>query len=403
MSPFVNYFRSPDRATCLNLTVARLLVCGIAVRKITSFPYAALALFPDDVFADNPYGFLSWLRPPNASWIQVEQAIAVALLLMCAVGLSRRFASFSAALLLTHMEGLSLAVSADKTSSLLAYFLIFYGLFCAVDRISLDALLEERRRSASDVGATLMKEDHSRTVTLEALKWFLVALAGIYFLTGFGKWRSSGWGMAWASAENIRLSLLHNTVWRTIPLSPLAEFLCDHPLLLALAGHGTMLLELGFLVTVLAGLPITPFVVGLISMHLIILFAMDVDYFRDMAILHFTFFAWDSLAARLQRSKRLTVVFDDRSAACMNLLSLFKQADVAGHLHFVASSDAATPRPSQHVAGIRVIDDAGRESIGYDGVVSLLSYQGLTRPLAWLMALPPVRTAFVISGQRSRR
>jgi predicted DCC family thiol-disulfide oxidoreductase YuxK len=402
MTLFVNYFRSADRSTCLNLSVARVIVCCIAARKITSFPYSGMALFPDEVFAGNPYAFLAWLCPPTAGWILVEQAVTVALLLMCAVGLARRFAAFSAGLLLTHMEGVTLAVSSDKTSSLLAFFLIFYGLFCAVDRITLDALLAERRRSARDSAAGLMKNEGSAAVTLETLKWFLVAFAATYFLTGFGKWRMSGWGIAWGSAENIRLSLLHNSVWRTIPLTPFAQFLCDHQLLLALAGHGTMLFELGFLGAVLAGLPITPFVAGLIGLHVVLIFAMDVDYFRDMGLLHFTFFAWDMISARLQRSTKLTVAFDDRDPLCMGVLSLFKQADVAGGLRFVPSSSADAPGPAGAVARIRVIDEAGRQACGYDGVVALLAYQGLTRPIAWLMAIPPVAAVGRLISRRGR-
>jgi hypothetical protein len=240
--------------------------------------------------------------------VLLEQGVAVVLLIMCALGFARAISSIGAALLLTHLEGICFAVENEKTATNLAFFLILYCLFRHVDSIGLDDFLASRQQSTGVLNSELKENSRSKPVPLEVLQWFLLTLALIYFFTGFSKLQVGGWSLAWGSWENIRLAIVHNALGRTLPISPLAEFLAGQPLLLALAGYGTLFLEAGFLVAVLARLPITPFFVGLAGMHAIILIAMDVDYFTDMAFLYTAFFAWDSVAGWLQRGQKLKVV-----------------------------------------------------------------------------------------------
>lgn len=404
MNLFINYFRCATRPTCLNLAMARLILCVYGIWKTLSYPYASTAYFPNEMFGGELYASLSYLRPPPAHWIVLEQALAAGSLLLCAAGFKRGTSAMCAAMMLTHMEGFAHAVENEKTATNLAFFLIFYGMFRDSDTLSWDGWLAARKRSRPELSGELRTA--LTPVTLDALKWFLVTLAGIYFFAGFGKWRESGWGFSWASGENIRLSLLTCATQLTLPVAPIGEFLCRHPTALSLAGYGTMLLELGFLLAVLAGLPITPFIAGLAGMHWVILQAMNINYFADMGFLYLAFVAWDDLAARLQRSRRLLVVYDENDPRWMSILLLFRRSDVTGGLRFVASCDETAPQPSGNGIGMRVIDEMGREACGYDGVVALLAYQGLTRPLAWLLSIPPVaasvRMALWATGHRPR-
>jgi hypothetical protein len=386
LNVFINYFRCSTRRTCLNLSLARFFICCLGAWKLGSSPYAGLATFPEQCFEENFHAMLAWLRPAAAGWIQAEQAIGVACLILCAFGVARRFTAFGAALILSHLEGVALAVCSDKTASLVSYFLIFYGMFSAVDTITWDALRKRCKCPQAELSADLAGAATPGGVRLEALAWFLVTMAAIYFLTGFGKWRAAGWGTAWGTAENMRLALLNNAVGRTIPLPPLGEFLCSHELLLALAGRGTLILEFGFLVAVLAGLPITPFVVGLIGMHVGILYSMEVNYLRDMGMLHLAFLAWDSSVERLQRRHNLVVFHGDCRPRCLSWLLLAKHADVTGGLRFIATAAPTHESGGSTASGLCVVDAAGCSHTGSNAVVLLLTYLGFARPIARLLA-----------------
>jgi predicted DCC family thiol-disulfide oxidoreductase YuxK len=102
------------------------------------------------------------------------------------------------------------------------------------------------------------------------------------------------------------------------------------------------------------------------------------------------FLAWDSLAARLQRGRKLTIVYDDNCAFCMRVLLLVKDCDIAGGLRFLGSSDPGVPRGHDYTSAMFVFDQNGHACRGYDGFVHLFSYIGLTKPFAWFVSLAPV-------------
>ena len=390
MNLFVNYFKSDERPSCLNLAAARFILCLYGAWKVATYPYVAAVSFPEEFLHGSSAALLGALRWPSPGWMLAEQSLAVGMLLLCAVGLFRAVSSFGAAFLITHMAGLAFAVENEKTAVNVAFFLIFYGIFRHADSIGLDDFLQSRHSPLAVLNKTLRQTAASRPVALEALKWFLVALACIYFFTGFSKWQAGGWSLAWGSWENIRLAILNNAVVRTLPISPLGEFLVGEPLLLGIAGYGTLLLELGFLFAVLAGLPITPFLLGLAGMHAVILLAMRVNYFTDMVFLYTAFFAWDALAGRMQSARRLMVVYDENCSFCIRVLLLFQKCDVTGGLRFVGPRDPKAPKGYDYHSAMFVFDGNGTAHRGYEGFVALFSYLGLTRPLAWILATPPI-------------
>jgi predicted DCC family thiol-disulfide oxidoreductase YuxK len=295
-----------------------------------------------------------------------------------------------AALLMSHLAGLSFAFNADKTFLLPVYFFIFYGIYRGQDSLTFDHFRSLRSKSQTDLNALLQAMGEAPAAVLSALKWLLLALAAIYFFTGYGKIKIAGWGFDWAAADNIRLSLLHNPIARGIELPPVGAFLLEQPWLLSLMGPGTLFLELGFVVAVLAGRAVTPFIVGLAGLHLGILLAMNVNYLTDMLFVYAALFAWDSLGRWLQGGQKLMVVYDDNCSFCSRILLSVKTCDLVGGLQFVGSSDPEAPRAHNYSEAMFVFDNHGGVFRGYDGFVRLAEFIGLTRPLAWLMALPPV-------------
>jgi len=387
---FINYFRSNERSTCLNLAVARFVICCYGAWKVASYPFLQAASFPDAFLSWNPYNYLSAFCLQSGYGVLLEQGVAVVLLIMCALGFARGVSSFGAAFLLTHMEGVCFAIENQKTATNLAFFFILYCIFRRADSIGLDDFLASRRQSPDMLNKALKENASSHRINLETLKWFLLTLALIYFFTGFSKWQAGDWSLAWGSPENLRLAILNNALGRTLPISPLGEFLAGQPLLLGIAGYGTLFLELGFLIAVLARFSVTPFLLGLAGMHAVIRVAMNVNYFTDMVFLYMAFVAWDSLAEWMQRGRILTVVYDEKCPFCMRTLLMLKKCDVAGGLRFVGSSDSEAPVGYDYASALFVFDQNDRAYEGYDGFVAMISYLGITRPLAWIMAFPPL-------------
>jgi len=385
---FVNYFRTPNRSTCLNLTVARVTICLYLAWKVSTFPFGEIADFPPEFLAVNKHALLADLRFGHHGLLLAEQTIAVICLILCAVGFRTGVTSFVAAILITHLAGLSFAFNAEKTFLLPAYFLIFYGLYREQDSLTLDRFLSLRRTSREQLNKLLKVSPGS--APLSALKWLLLSIAAIYFFTGYGKIRITGWSLDWGSAENIRSCLLFDTVERGVALWPFGRWLLDQPVLLAGIGVATLFLELSFLVIVLCRLPITFSVLGLVGMHVGILLGMRTNYLTDMGFVFAALVAWDSLAHRLQSGRNLTVVYDENCAFCMRVLLLAKSCDVAGGLRFIGPSDSGAPQGYDYDEAMFVFDESGRAFRGYEGFVELFFYLGLTKPVAWFMALSPV-------------
>ena len=390
---FINYFRSARRSTCLNLAIARIIICFYCIWKVSTFPFGELAAFPEAFFEGNSHAILGMWRFTHPWILIAEQVVAVVCLIFVMVGFRTGFFSFVAALLITHLAGLSFAVTAYKTFLLPAYFLIFYGIYRTQDLLTVDHFCSMGSVPQGHLNQRLQSAESAPAATLSALKWLLLCMAAIYFFTGFGKFKVAGWDFDWAAAENIRLSLLHNAINRGISLPPLGGLLLEHPWILGLMGAGTLLLELGFVVVVLCGGPITPFILGLAGMHFGILLTMHVNYLTDMMFIYAAFLAWDSLAGRLQRGRNLTIVYDDNCTFCMRVLLLVKDCDIAGGLRFLGSSDPGVPRGHDYTSAMIVFDQNGHAFRGYDGFVAVFSYLGLTRPLAQIMVVPPVAYA----------
>jgi predicted DCC family thiol-disulfide oxidoreductase YuxK len=357
---------------------------------VSTFPFAELATFPDGFLEANNHALLGSLRLTHAGWLLTEQAFAVICLLSCAIGLWTGVTSFIAALIMSHLAGLSFAFNADKTFLLPVYFFIFYGIYRGQDSLTFDHFCSLRRKSQEDLNTLLQATGQSPMAALFALKWLLLASAAIYFFTAYGKIKIAGWGFDWAAADNIRLSLLHNPIARGIELPPVGAFLLEQPWILSLMGPGTLLLELSFLVVVLVGRTITPFIIGLAGMHLGILLSMRVNYLSDMLFVYAALFAWDSSSKRLQGNQKLMVVYDENCSFCARILLLVKTCDLIEGLQFVSSSDPQAPQSHHYSEAMFVFDHEGGVFSGYDGFVRLFDFIGLTKPLAWLMAFPPL-------------
>lgn len=290
MDWFVNYWHEPRRATGLNLAVARVFVCLLAAWKVTAYPFGGVAAYPAYLVESGAPGL--WrLWPEYGRWIGWEQGFAVLCLGGCACGLAPGVTAVTAAALIAHLTAVAWPVCNEKTWLPLVYFLLIYGIFRHEDRYVAwpappagPAPDPERADTAP-----------GRTATLDALKWFLVTVALLYFFAGLHKLRGGGWAVEWASPVNISRMLEDRALCRGTPLPPAASWLVRSPSMLGAVGFSTIALELGLLVAVVTNRLLTPCLLGLAAMHFGIHATMSVNYLTDMGAMYLVFVPWDTL------------------------------------------------------------------------------------------------------------
>lgn len=290
MSLFINYWANPERPTVFNLRVARILIGALGVWKTATYPFTAIATFPEFALtADSRFAgqnFFFAVCRPSAVGLRWEQAAAVAALALFAIGWRTGLTGALAALLLAHLTGLNFLLVNERTFLPIIYFLILYALF---------------RHEAP--------RPHQPQIArcrLSCMAYFLLVLSLIYFFTGWAKVKGGGGTFAWASASNIKAILQHNAITHIHETPAAMTWLLNRHALCAAVGAGTLMLELGFVWAVLLRRAVTPFFLGLAGMHAGILLTMQVNYLSDFGAIYLLFIPWDELRDRwIRRSAPL--------------------------------------------------------------------------------------------------
>lgn len=291
MDWFVNYWHQPCRKTSLNLSVARISVCLLAAWKVTAYPFSGVAVYPLTLVQSGAPGLWT-LWPDYGDWIAWEQAVAVACLVSCAIGLASGITAFVAAALISHLTAVAWPVCMEKTWLPMVYFLLIYAIFRHEDR----SVLWPVPRPPLDVDQNLPEAaGDGRGSGLHSLRWFLVTLALVYFFAGLHKLEGGGWTLAWASPVNMSRLLEERALCRGNTPAQLVTWLQQSPLALGAMGLLTIVLELGLLAAVLMNRFLTPCFLGLAAMHLGIVATMNVNYFTDLCAMYLVFIPWDAL------------------------------------------------------------------------------------------------------------
>ena len=310
MPVFVNYFADDTRSSPLNLTIARVVFAGYLIWKTVWYDWGLFAAVPY-IGVDN----YSFLVPSNPTVLVVEKWLLIGLLVAVMLGYRLGVTTFLSAVLVAHLGAVRYTlVTSGGTTSLFfsAYFLIMLGLYREQDVLTLDAVrrspqaLRDGGTETSETtlgGApsliadlrTRVESPSRRSYRMTALKWNLVIIALVYFGSGFDKLVSGG--LAWAAVDNLSRILL---VWNTLyahPI-PIGGAMLEYPLLISAAAVGTLVLEVGLLVAVLARAPITLFIVGILSMQIVIALAVG-PFFFDVFAFFAMFVAWDTIYERV--------------------------------------------------------------------------------------------------------
>ncbi|EMA38677.1 hypothetical protein [Halococcus hamelinensis] len=304
MALFINYVRDETRSTPLNLAAARMILASYLVWKTVWYDWPRLLATPFTV-ADT----YTFLVPASPAVLVVEKWVLIGLLVLVLVGYRLGLTTFLSALLVGHLGAVRYTVNTSGGTTALffsVYFLVLFGLYRDQDVLTADVLwraLRRRlthdtageRRSSPETAIPRSPAFEGASYPMTALKYDLVVIAIVYFGGGVDKLLSGG--LAWAGPANLsRIILVRNALYsQPVPIGP---SLLQYPVLVSAAAVGTLVLELGLLVAVVARLPIGPFVVGVLGMQTVIAVAIG-PFFFDVFVFFAMFLPWDTLYSRL--------------------------------------------------------------------------------------------------------
>lgn len=388
MSLFVNYVRDSVRDSPVNVAVARVLLSVLLIWKTLSYQWAAIGTWPVTLWGS--YTFLH--PPPVEALLPLEQWVLAFVLVLFALGYRTRWTSVVGAFLVAHMAAVRWSLNYSGGTEMyfvMSHFLLVFGLFREQDVVSVDTL----RRTADETLTSLndhLQSPTDRTHRADALKWCLVVFAILYFGSAVGK-VVGGPLPEWVAAENIARYTLHRNVMLRVD-RPFGNLLLQEPLLLWGAAVGTVVLEGGFLVAVLLGVSITPFVVGLVGMHVVIALGIG-PFFFDNIVLFALFVPWDRVYERAAFDRAVDVVYDEHCYFCARSLYLFEVLDVNDTVTFYSqytAPDAYEERTDVAFESAMYAFADGETYRGYEAFRELLRQFTVFFPLVWFMGRRPV-------------
>ena len=269
-------------ASARELAALRIGLCAILAGRLAFGPYAEVAGQPRELFRPISFMELMPAMPPKPLVIAL-QAVGVLAALLAALGLRTRIA-----LPLALACGIFLNGMLTSTGKVVHNDLTL--LLCLVPLLA--------ARSADDWSLDAKRAGGTRSELPSRLYgWPLrtaaIVVAGAYFFAGLAKLVNSG--AAWVTSDNLRWALYASGD------SDLALFIADRPWLAHALAAGTLLLELGFPLVLLAPRAAWFFVPAVVALHTAIWLAMGLDYSAQAATAVVVFTNWVVVVAAVRR------------------------------------------------------------------------------------------------------
>lgn len=388
---FLNYFGNTVRDSPFNLAAARALLGVWLGWKMLWYDWSE---FVHTSYRAAVQPSWEWAIPVEAPWLlTVEKWLLIGLLLLVVIGYRVRATATLSAFIAMHLGTVRFTlVTTGETEAIFlgSMMLLFFGLYAEYDRLSLDEIRRSARASPEKLAEQLQSSE-DREFAMPQLKYSLLIFAIIFFGSGFDKILKSG-GIGWIQPDTLaRIITVRSQIytWDYDIAMVIAEF----PLLSSLGAVGTILLETGFLLVVLAGWSITLFALGFIGFTLSNYVVFGI-FFADTLFFVSVFLAFDRVHAALATDREVDVVFDDRCRFCMRSLIPFKYFDVAETITFYGQSNAPErygEREDVDFDRAMYLFHDGKSYEGYDAFRQLFRQYRLFLPVSWIMGLKPVR------------
>ena len=264
----VSFFTTPGSP--IDLAVMRIGVATLWLQQARNYNFMQFAQLPDSMIVPPLYcGWIYELGLIRTDLTQFMKWVFYPAMVLTLLGLFTRVTTVMAAIsafylmALTHFDG-----KVDHPNHILVWLIGLLATAPCGDAWSLDALRRRQPRPADAVVYALPIQ----------FCWLFIGL--IYFFPGFWKlWNS---GLEWALSDHLKLTL-HHYWW--MKRDSLVKLRVDqYPLLLMLAGLGTLVFEIGFLFCVFNRRLHALLIVAGQTFHLSIRYLLGISFFSLRAI-----------------------------------------------------------------------------------------------------------------------
>lgn len=372
------------------MSVARFVIGIYIIAKVVSLDWSVPAEWP--VFLHTEYTWLIFSQV-HLDYFWIEGLLLLGSLTLFTFGYRTGLTAFLSAVLVAHFSGIYFMIHNSGTIQTFLfdiYLLIIYGLYTYHDEISIDELRRTGGRNLSDLNS-LLKSTSSTKKNLPFLKLVLITVGLTYFFNGLIK-IVNGPVWEWVTPASLNRYMTAQQILTRKQL-PVAEFFIQHPEIAFIAAVGTIILEAGFIVSIVKDWAYDLFIVGLIGMHTVIAFALT-PFFWNHYIVFALFLPWDSFYTRLLPDEEMDVFYDEHCYFCARSLVLLKHLDLKNCLNFHSQSDAQEGYVEQeridYEKGMFAFDDETSYT-GYYAFMAIFNHLRITAPISWLMKLPGIR------------
>ncbi|WP_434531046.1 DCC1-like thiol-disulfide oxidoreductase family protein [Haloarcula sp. NS06] len=379
-----NYFKNSVRASPVNTAFARVLLSLYILWKIHSYDWLELTEWPSYLL---PHYLIT---PP--SWAVVSLGVATVALAAVIVGYRLRVSAFIAAVAVSHLgilrasSGLS---GSEQSMQIAAYILVFIALYSESDYLTIDKLRQTSEKPLADLNSHLKDHPTDDSFAHPVLKYALLLVTILYFGSGVGK-VIKGPIQAWIQPESLARYIV---AWGLKDQTqPLMGLFLNNELLLWLSTIGTLVLELGFLIAVVVGVAIWPFLLGMAAMHVVIALSVG-PFFIDQLVFLGLFVPWDRLYSRWAHDEPLDIVYDEHCYFCNQSLHIFPYLDINDTVTFYSQYTVPEEYKDREGTDFESAMFAFRDDKAYRGYWAfreLLRQFTVFAPLVWLMGFPPV-------------
>ncbi len=394
---FVNYVRDSVRSSPINLAAGRGLLGIWVVWKTIWYDWIRLVNVPYYEISSSHY---AWAVPESVPWLlTVEKWLLIAMVLLFIAGYRIQVTGFVSALILAHFGVIrSILVSSGEASSLFigSLLILFFTLYAEQDQLSIDGVRRAYRRPPDELTHQIVSTDSDR-YKMSAMQLSMWLIAILFFSTGFSK-VVDGNGLGFVAPDNLtRLVLVRSYVY---PWFDLQLLIVEYPILGVLGGIGTLVLELGLVVSAVTGVGFSVFVLGLIAFTLSNVALLGI-FFVDNLFFLGAFFGFDRVVQRLQRDQQLTVAFEPQNHFTLLTVYLIRLLDagqaltyqtMSSHLEARAQTDGGQTREelNEQNTAVRVTDGETAYQ-GYEAFVKLLNQFVFFVPIVWIMQLDMIQ------------
>ncbi|WP_424014952.1 DCC1-like thiol-disulfide oxidoreductase family protein [Halorubrum xinjiangense] len=319
----INYFADDERSTPINAAIARVIVCLFIIWKLFKYQWSTYPLWPAPMYDVLPI-FRHRLLFSYIEWVVLFCAVLVLCVL---VGYRLQVTAWASAVVITYLGTVRYAFQISHTSGILfttALFLILFTIFEDEQKISIDQLRKTRTWELDSLTSHL--ETRTGNFRHRGLRWSLVVIGFFYFQAGFSK-IVHGDPIAWIQPASLGRYILYRMGDESGRF--VGEFLLQYPSLLTVAATLTILLEVTFLLAIVLKKPVWPFFIGVIGMHIAIMYSVGPD-FTDQMMLLTVFIPWDTILKKIQTTEELVIVYDRHCFFCARSLHLFRYLDISG-------------------------------------------------------------------------